>query len=86
MLQVKTEMMIDKMNEVMTKFKAKVTLDDMMSMKSDDLELLKESMKLYEMSCEIAVEQAKIIERLDRTTQELLDINNQLLSKAEGLN
>jgi hypothetical protein len=43
-------------------------------------------MKLYEMSCEIAVEQAKIIERLDRTTQELLDINNQLLSKAEGLN
>lgn len=85
MLSVKTEMMIDKMDKVMEKFKAKMTLDDMMNMESDDLALLKESMELYEMSCEIAVKQAKVIERIDKTTQELLEINKQLLLKANGL-
>lgn len=86
MLKEKTAIMIDKMNEVVNKFMAKMTLDDMRNMESDDLELLKETMKLYDMSCEIAVEQAKIIDKLDRTTQELLEINKQLLLKAEGLN
>ena len=43
------------------------------------------TMELYEMSCEIAVKQAKVIERIDKTTQELLEINKQLLLKANGL-
>lgn len=77
--------MIDKMDKVMDKVKAQFSMDDMLEMESYEVELLKESMELYQMSCELAKEQAEVIERLDKTTQELLEINKQLLLKANGL-
>lgn len=85
MLREKTNKMIDKMNKVMDKVKAKFTMDDMMNMETEEIELLKESMELYNLSIEMAKEQAEVIERLDKTTQELLGINKLLLERTKGL-
>lgn len=85
MLKMQTKEMINKLDELMDKFKTRVTLKDLEYMNPEDLELMKESMKLYEMSCEIAVKQAEVIDRLDKTTQELLAINKTLLERTKGL-
>lgn len=84
-LRAKTEQMIDKMNGLMEKVSSKLTLRDLKDMSADDIEMLQESVKLYEMSCEIAMKQAEIIESLDKKTDELLEINKTLLARTRDL-
>lgn len=85
MLKARTEMMIETMDNLMDKLKSRVTLKDMANMEFEELEMMKETMKLYNMSCEIAMEQARVIEKLERTTDELLKINRTLLSRTKDL-
>lgn len=79
MLVAETNKMINKIEELMNFTAGKMTLKNMASMDSDDFTMFKKCMELMEISCEICLEQARVIEKLENTTDELLEINRKLL-------
>ena len=85
MLQAKTETMIEKMDGIMEDYKNMMDFESIMDMDTKTFELLQKTMNLYEYSKSLAVEQAKIIDSLDRKTDELLEMNRKLLERTKDL-
>lgn len=81
-----TEKLIGEMDDVMEKlFKSSFTFDYTTSMSQDEFETLKLVRDMYSTSCEFAREQAEIIDKLNRNTEELLRINKELIDMNEEL-
>lgn len=83
MLQTKTAVMIEKIDGIMEDYKNMIGFESIMDMDTKTFELLQKSMNLYKYSKSLAMEQAKLIDSLDRKTDELLEINKILLTKLE---
>ena len=81
-----TEKLIGEMDDVMEKlFKSSFTFDYTTSMSQDEFETLKLVRDMYSTSCELAIEQAEIIDKLNRNTEELLRINKELIDMNKEL-
>lgn len=85
MLQTKTNEMINQMDELMEGYKTMMDFDTVMNMDPKTFELMQKTMSLYETSCSLVREQAKIIDSLDKKTNELLEMNRKLLARTKGL-
>ena len=81
----KTNKLINKMDQFMDKAKAEIKFDDLLNMDQNSREALGLALEMYSASCELARKNAEIIERLDKTTQELLETNKKLLERAKDL-
>ena len=88
MLKVKTNEMIEEMENVMKKAMNCIDLSDLADLvdaEKDQIDMVLSYIKLYKLSIDIMKEQAEIIDRLDDRTEKLVSQNEELMRKLNKL-